>query len=152
MLNFNYIILSCLYRTQPQASTNSSQPQPISLSNHPSGARAKQRQRLTSSSSSSATSVLNYNAKEYKPQSDSYRAVLSGIKDICLSKSDKKNLELCPYTEKGGCPFQGSCQYIHGDLCELCGIKFFFFFNFFGWLLFSCIFFLVHVFKETISA
>ena len=28
---------------------------------------------------------------------------------------------LCPYLAKGECPYGIDCEYIHGDICDLCG-------------------------------
>lgn len=28
---------------------------------------------------------------------------------------------LCPYLAKGVCPYESECDYIHGDICEVCG-------------------------------
>lgn len=28
---------------------------------------------------------------------------------------------LCPYLAKGVCPYESECEYIHGDICEMCG-------------------------------
>jgi len=104
--------------SQSPTSNATSSPSSTTHSHHPSGARAKQRQKLNLGANSS----LNCNAKEYKPQNDSYRAVLSGVKDMCMSSTERKDYgELCPYTQQGECPFQGSCHYVHGDPCELCG-------------------------------
>lgn len=29
---------------------------------------------------------------------------------------------LCPYLAKGVCPYESECEYIHGDVCEMCGL------------------------------
>lgn len=29
---------------------------------------------------------------------------------------------LCPYLAKGVCPYESECEYIHGDVCEMCGM------------------------------
>ncbi|XP_062584064.1 probable E3 ubiquitin-protein ligase makorin-1 [Saccostrea cucullata] len=29
---------------------------------------------------------------------------------------------LCPYLAKGVCPYDSECEYIHGDMCEMCGL------------------------------
>jgi len=108
-------------RQSATASSSSAPPPPppsSSINDHPSGARAKQRQRQSAVASSSS---LNCFAAEYKPQTESYKAVLSGLKDMNVTQSSKINVELCPYAEKGECPYQESCQYTHGDACELCG-------------------------------
>ena len=114
------------HRSQRQSATASSSSAPpppppsSSINDHPSGARAKQRQRQSAVASSSS---LNCFAAEYKPQTESYKAVLSGLKDMNVTQSSKINVELCPYAEKGECPYQESCQYTHGDACELCGMS-----------------------------
>jgi len=31
-------------------------------------------------------------------------------------------LLLCPFLAQGHCPYAEECSYIHGDVCELCGM------------------------------
>lgn len=28
--------------------------------------------------------------------------------------------ELCPYMANGDCPYGVTCQYVHGDICDMC--------------------------------
>jgi len=99
---------------------------PNLASSHPSGARAKQRQRLSSSSSGSFSNNICFNG-EMKAQTESYKDVVAGLKELNVGSSSIKNkkattkVELCPYAAQGECPYQESCQYTHGDACDLCG-------------------------------
>lgn len=31
--------------------------------------------------------------------------------------------QLCPYAAGGRCFYEDSCTYLHGDLCEVCGLQ-----------------------------
>ena len=62
-----------------------------------------------------------------KAQTESYKDVVAGLKELNVGSSSIKNkkattkVELCPYAAQGECPYQESCQYTHGDACDLCG-------------------------------
>lgn len=31
--------------------------------------------------------------------------------------------QLCPYAAAGHCYYEDNCTYLHGDLCEVCGLR-----------------------------
>lgn len=74
------------------------------------------------------------NAREFVPAShqrnsmdqnwNSYSQALHGVKtmDIRDELDPVVHGELCPFYMQGECPYRGSCQYVHGNECELCGL------------------------------
>ena len=28
---------------------------------------------------------------------------------------------LCPFLAQGDCPYEDDCEYLHGDICDMCG-------------------------------
>ena len=40
--------------------------------------------------------------------------------DIPLQPAVALTGELCPYMANGDCPYGDNCQYVHGDICDMC--------------------------------
>ncbi|KAM4654048.1 E3 ubiquitin-protein ligase makorin-2 isoform 3-T4 [Amazona ochrocephala] len=59
---------------------------------------------------------------EVKPHSY-LEAICSGLEDPLAGGSCADAEQLCPYAAAGACHFGERCLYIHGDVCEICGLQ-----------------------------
>lgn len=59
---------------------------------------------------------------EGKPHSY-VEAICSGLEEPVASNSCVPGEQLCPYAAAGACHFGDRCLYLHGDLCEICGLQ-----------------------------
>uniref|UniRef100_A0A6I8NG06 E3 ubiquitin-protein ligase makorin-2 n=1 Tax=Ornithorhynchus anatinus TaxID=9258 RepID=A0A6I8NG06_ORNAN len=56
---------------------------------------------------------------EGKPHSY-LEAICSGLDNVEAGNPDGQ--QLCPYAMAGGCRFGDTCGYLHGEVCEICGL------------------------------
>ncbi|XP_038628543.1 probable E3 ubiquitin-protein ligase makorin-2 isoform X2 [Tachyglossus aculeatus] len=47
-------------------------------------------------------------------------AICSGLDNVEAGNTDGQ--QLCPYAMAGGCRFGNTCGYLHGEVCEICGL------------------------------
>lgn len=59
---------------------------------------------------------------EMKPHSY-LEAICSGLEDPVAGSSFGDGEQLCPYAAAGACHFGDRCLYLHGDVCEICGLQ-----------------------------
>ncbi|NWX98054.1 MKRN2 ligase, partial [Nothoprocta ornata] len=59
---------------------------------------------------------------EVKPHSY-LEAICSGLEDPSGGGSCVDGEQLCPYAAAGACHFGERCLYLHGDVCEICGLQ-----------------------------
>lgn len=59
---------------------------------------------------------------EMKPHSY-LEAICSGLEDPVAGSSCADGEQLCPYAAAGACHFGERCLYLHGDVCEICGLQ-----------------------------
>ncbi|NXL88238.1 MKRN2 ligase, partial [Alectura lathami] len=59
---------------------------------------------------------------EVKPHSY-LEAICSGLEDPAPGSSLADGEQLCPYAAAGACHFGDRCLYLHGDVCEICGLQ-----------------------------
>uniref|UniRef100_A0A8C9F8P0 E3 ubiquitin-protein ligase makorin-2 n=1 Tax=Pavo cristatus TaxID=9049 RepID=A0A8C9F8P0_PAVCR len=59
---------------------------------------------------------------EMKPHSY-LEAICSGLEDPVAGGSFGDGEQLCPYAAAGACHFGDRCLYLHGDVCEICGLQ-----------------------------
>ncbi|KFQ77107.1 putative E3 ubiquitin-protein ligase makorin-2, partial [Phoenicopterus ruber ruber] len=59
---------------------------------------------------------------EMKPHSY-LEAICSGLEDPVAGSSCADGEQLCPYAAAGACHFGDRCLYLHGDVCEICGLQ-----------------------------
>ncbi|XP_071611572.1 E3 ubiquitin-protein ligase makorin-2 isoform X2 [Heliangelus exortis] len=50
-------------------------------------------------------------------------AICSGLEEAVGGRSCPEGEQLCPYAAAGACHFGERCLYLHGDLCEICGLQ-----------------------------
>ncbi|KAM6300994.1 E3 ubiquitin-protein ligase makorin-2 [Aegotheles albertisi] len=59
---------------------------------------------------------------EVKPHSY-LEAICSGLEEPVAGSSCAAGEQLCPYAAAGACHFGEHCLYLHGDVCEICGLQ-----------------------------
>lgn len=59
---------------------------------------------------------------EMKPHSY-LEAICSGLEDPVAGSSCADGEQWCPYAAAGACHFGDRCLYLHGDVCEICGLQ-----------------------------
>ncbi|NWR77507.1 MKRN2 ligase, partial [Centropus unirufus] len=59
---------------------------------------------------------------EVKPHSY-LEAICSGLEEPAAGSSCATGEQLCPYAAAGACHFGERCPYLHGDVCEICGLQ-----------------------------
>uniref|UniRef100_A0A8B9BX07 E3 ubiquitin-protein ligase makorin-2 n=1 Tax=Anser brachyrhynchus TaxID=132585 RepID=A0A8B9BX07_9AVES len=59
---------------------------------------------------------------EMKPHSY-LEAICSGLEDPAAGSSCADGEQWCPYAAAGACHFGDRCLYLHGDVCEICGLQ-----------------------------
>ncbi|NXU54379.1 MKRN2 ligase, partial [Turnix velox] len=59
---------------------------------------------------------------EMKPHSY-LEAICCGLEDPAAGSSCVDREQLCPYAMAGACHFGERCLYLHGDVCEICGLQ-----------------------------
>ncbi|KAK2534416.1 Mkrn2 [Columba guinea] len=59
---------------------------------------------------------------EMKPHSY-LEAICSGLEEPVAGGSGAEGEQLCPYAAAGTCHFGDRCLYLHGDVCEICGLQ-----------------------------
>ncbi|XP_053544991.1 E3 ubiquitin-protein ligase makorin-2 isoform X1 [Bombina bombina] len=60
---------------------------------------------------------------EAKPHSY-LEAICTGLEEVEAGSSYVNNSQLlCPYAAAGACNFGESCEYLHGEVCEICGLQ-----------------------------
>lgn len=62
-------------------------------------------------------------APEFVPAKHKAKSYAQAVKPSAADDIDKSALKLCPYAEVHGvCSYaDGECNYVHGDICDLCG-------------------------------
>lgn len=50
-------------------------------------------------------------------------AICSGLEDPVAGSSCADGEQWCPYAAAGACHFGDRCLYLHGDVCEICGLQ-----------------------------
>lgn len=62
-------------------------------------------------------------APEFVPAKHKAKSYAQAVKPSAVDDVDKSGLKLCPYAEVHGvCSYaDGECNYVHGDICDLCG-------------------------------
>lgn len=61
-------------------------------------------------------------SEEAKPHSY-LEAICSGLEEPGAGGSPGAAEQLCPYAAAGTCHFGERCLYLHGQLCEICGLQ-----------------------------
>lgn len=61
-------------------------------------------------------------SEEGKPHSY-LEAICSGLEEAGAGSCPGAAEQLCPYAAAGTCHFGERCLYLHGDLCEICGLQ-----------------------------
>ncbi|XP_025060309.1 probable E3 ubiquitin-protein ligase makorin-2, partial [Alligator sinensis] len=59
---------------------------------------------------------------EMKPHSY-LQAICTGLEDPMPGSSSADGQQLCPYAAAGACQFGDQCPYLHGEVCEICGLQ-----------------------------
>ncbi|NXE95631.1 MKRN2 ligase, partial [Menura novaehollandiae] len=59
---------------------------------------------------------------EVKPHSY-LEAICSGLEEAVAGGCPGDGQQLCPYAAAGTCHFGERCLYLHGDVCEICGLQ-----------------------------
>lgn len=73
--------------------------------------------------SESACCSVSSDPPEMKPHSY-LEAICSGLEEDAEPGSSYTNGEqLCPYAAAGTCQFGDRCLYLHGQMCEICGLQ-----------------------------
>ncbi|XP_063306568.1 E3 ubiquitin-protein ligase makorin-2 [Pelobates fuscus] len=60
---------------------------------------------------------------EVKPHSY-LEAICTGLEEVDIAQSFPEDTEqLCPYAAAGTCHYGEECPYLHGELCDICGLQ-----------------------------
>ncbi|XP_006631172.2 E3 ubiquitin-protein ligase makorin-2 [Lepisosteus oculatus] len=81
-------------------------------------------QHRSDASDSSKLDCWGHSDEAVNPKPHSYlEAIQSGLESSASGSSVTDSQQLCPYAAAGQCHYGNSCTYLHGDVCDICGLQ-----------------------------